>query len=95
MLERMLDHGRLWRRVRFVLFDGLLISFLVIITTTFTLEVSRALVFVCAAILYSVSQPCVAKLVLSCRQGIHIGSERQSRECRPMRIRRASCCCQR
>jgi hypothetical protein len=39
-----------------MLFDGLLISFLVIITTTLTLEVGGSLVFVCAAILSSVSR---------------------------------------
>lgn len=55
MLKGMLHHGCLWRRVRLVLFGGLLISFLVIITTTFALEVGRSFVFVCAAILYSVS----------------------------------------
>jgi len=45
-----------------MLFGGLLVSFLVIITTTFALEVGRSFVFVCAAILYSVShvsQKCV------------------------------------
>lgn len=56
VLEGMLHHGRLWRRVRFVLFGGLFISFLVIITTTLALEVGRSFVFVCAAILYSVSR---------------------------------------
>jgi hypothetical protein len=55
MLQRMLDHGCFGRRVRFMLFGGLFISFLVIITTTFALEVGGPLVFVCAAILYSVS----------------------------------------
>jgi len=55
VLKRMLHHGRLWRRVRFVLFGGLFVSFLVIITTTFALKVGRSFVFVCAAILYLVS----------------------------------------
>jgi hypothetical protein len=55
VLKRMLNHGCFWRRVRFVLLDGLLISFLVIITTTLALEVGGSLVFVCAAILSSVS----------------------------------------
>jgi hypothetical protein len=39
-----------------MLFDGLLISFFIIVTTAFALEVGRSLVFVCAAILFSVSQ---------------------------------------
>jgi hypothetical protein len=56
VLKRMLNHGCFWRRVRFMLFDGLLISFLVIITTTLALEVGGSLVFVCAAILSSVSR---------------------------------------
>lgn len=50
MLERMLDHGLLWRRVRFVLFDRLIISLLIVITAPFACEISWTFVFVCAAI---------------------------------------------
>jgi len=55
VMQRMLDHGCLWRRVRFVLFGRVLVSLLVVVTsgTAFALEVGRTLVFVCAAILSS------------------------------------------